>query len=440
MIDEEIKYPFEDEFQSKIVACCLKSKKFNLRTHGLISPKYFDRESEAALVNIISRYYGTYGELPSNAALSNLIKEDVAAKILRNDAVADVIKTIRSLREEDITDEAYIVDQVARFARHRAMESAILDYAELIEKGSYDKAAKVISDASAVSANDDNTSYDFFGEKEIEDREKRRNDRLKGITSSDIVGTGVKKLDDALYHKGWAKKELYVMMGAAKAGKSISLAYFTKNAVVAGKNVLFVTLEVSKEITAERIDSSLTGLVMSKIEHHSVEAKEKIERLRDRSGRLIIEEFPTGTLTPNMLSRVIQKHKDNGIVFDMVTVDYADIMRPNDKTDEPIENSKSIYIDLRAMAQVENVVMLSAMQTNREGAKVATAKMEHAAEDFNKIRIPDLVISINRTDEEKAANKARLFFAASRNQEGDFALGIDQKLESMQFIVRAYSV
>jgi len=179
---------------------------------------------------------------------------------------------------------------------------------------------------------------------------------------------------------------------------------------------------------------------MTELENHIIDAKEKIKALQEKAGTLKIKEYPTGTLTPNALSRVIQKYKGDGIVFDMIVVDYADIMAPNIKTDNSIENSKSIYIDLRAMAQLENVVMLSAMQTNREGAKAATSRMEHAAEDFNKIRIPDLVISINRTDEERSRNEARLFFAASRNQKGDFTIHIQQDLEKMAFIEKVLKI
>ena len=61
-------------------------------------------------------------------------------------------------------------------------------------------------------------------------------------------------------------------------------------------------------------------------------------------------------------------------------------------------------------------------------------KMENVAEDFNKIRIADLVISINRTPEEVVTNTARLYFAASRNQMGDKTLKISQDLSTMTFI------
>jgi replicative DNA helicase len=62
--------------------------------------------------------------------------------------------------------------------------------------------------------------------------------------------------------------------------------------------------------------------------------------------------------------------------------------------------------------------------------------MDHVADDFNKVRIADLMISINRTDEERAAGRARLFFAASRNQEGEFTIEIEQALDRMKFITR----
>ena len=78
--------------------------------------------------------------------------------------------------------------------------------------------------------------------------------------------------------------------------------------------------------------------------------------------------------------------------------------------------------------------MLTATQTNREGYKSAVAKAEHVSEDFNKVRTVDLMISINKTEEEAARGEARLYFAASRNQESGFTIVIKQNLAMMRFI------
>jgi replicative DNA helicase len=91
-------------------------------------------------------------------------------------------------------------------------------------------------------------------------------------------------------------------------------------------------------------------------------------------------------------------------------------------------------VDLRAIAFEENVAMLTATQANREGHKAAVVKAEHVAEDFNKVRTVDLMISINKTEEEARDGIARLYFAASRNQESGFTIVVKQNLACMQFV------
>jgi replicative DNA helicase len=147
-----------------------------------------------------------------------------------------------------------------------------------------------------------------------------------------------------------------------------------------------------------------------------------------------VHEFASSKFTPNSMQALIDRYKAKGIVFDLVVIDYLDIMAPNYRTQDSVENSKSIYTDMRAIALMEGFAMLSATQTNREGFKSTVAKAEHVAEDFNRIRIADLVISINITDEERSKNEARLYFAASRNQESGFTVFIQQDMATMTFI------
>jgi replicative DNA helicase len=431
------KFEFDADFQTKIVACVYKDPNFNRRALELIKPEYFDSEVEASIIDVVGRYFKKYNTTPSFAVASHLVVAENKAKTIRKETALSMIEHMKDvLSVEPITDAEFIAEQVSEFARRKAMESAALASVELIESGEYEKAAKVFAEASQVGLNDGDTGYDFFGEEEIAQREMLRNERLAGVKTKRIIPSGIPALDKRLFHKGFGRGEYYSLMGPPKSGKSISLAFFAKNAVVAGYNVLMVTLEVSKAITAERIDSSLTGIAMMELENNIIAAKEKIEEYKKggKMGRLIIEERPHSTLTVPELSRIIQNHKSKGIIFDMIVVDYADIMRPEHRYNDPIENSKSIYSSLRAMAQIEDVVLLSATQTNREGAKVVTAKMEHQSEDFNRIRIPDLVISINATEDEKARGEARLYFVASRNQQDGFSIHISQDLSTMTFI------
>lgn len=218
------------------------------------------------------------------------------------------------------------------------------------------------------------------------------------------------------------------------AHNTLAMVNFAANASRAGYNVLYTTLEVSARIISERLDSYVTQTNVRDLENNTMDVNNKVEALAKKSGRLMIHEFASGTMTPTMLRNLIDRYRNRGLIFDLVVVDYADIMAPDHRTDNVIENSKEIYVGLRALAFEFDCAILTATQTNREGYKAQTAKAEHVAEDFNKIRTADLVISINSTEEERAQNVARLYFAASRNQESGFTVRIKQNMKKMTFI------
>lgn len=431
------KYTFDEDFQRKVTACCILDTAFNNRTDGLIKPEYFENEVEGMLVRLVQSFYNKWKKVPNQKLLTQLIKVKEDAKVVKPALAEEMRQLLPDIIGEDISDAEYIAEEIAKFAKHCEIESAFLNSLDLLDKGEFDKIEKRCTDAFKVGIKNEVSNYDVFGEDEIKQREKDKDEKRLGIVSGkskDVISTGFPSLDGRLYHNGWGKGEFYSMMGAPKSGKSISLAFFAKNAAIKGNNVLFVTLEVSKKIASERIESSVTGVLMKELINKTVEVREKMLEVAKTSGKLIIEEHPNGVWTPRDLKACIQKYKSNGIVFDMIVIDYADIMAPSVRTDNAIENSKSVYLELREIAQVEYAVVLSAMQTNRDGAKSAVARAEHAAEDFNRIRIPDLVISINATDDEKKDGVARLFFAASRNQESGFTVLIEQKIEAMVFI------
>jgi len=431
--EEVKKYEFDLDFQTKIAACIVRDPEFNLRTEGLINPFYFENAGIAYIAELGLSYFRDYRKVATPVVFSNLIKDAVKSGKIRSDYVSDVRDAFMSSFKDDISDAPYVADCVAEFARHRAFESAILKSVSLIEKRDFSAIEKVVNDAMNVGVHDDIEEYEYFDA--IEHRTNKREDRLSGKKEEfDSISSGVPDLDKHLYWEGWGRKELTVFMGAPKMGKSQALAFFARNAALLGYSVLFVSLEVSKDIISDRIDASVSEVPMKDLVNRLGVVSKKVEDVAKTAGKLYVAEFPTGTLTCSALRRLINRHKSKGRKFDMVVVDYADIMAAEHRSRDPREDSKSIYVGLRAIAQMENVVMMTATQTNREGAKADVSRMEHVAEDFNKVRIADLVISINKTEEERMRDQARLYFAASRNQAGDFSLVINQDVACMQFI------
>jgi replicative DNA helicase len=441
-------FSFDHSFQLKVAAFACRDDGFMRRCSHLLKPEYFENAGVAALVSLSLEHFKRYRCVPDKSSTMLAIVDAVKAKVIRK----DILETLKAARleilEHALTNIGYVEDKVAEFARYQAVSQAILQSVDLLEQKKMPKILEIVKTAINIGANEEGDAYYYF--ERIDTRTEARLDVVMGKNPPKGITTGVLKMDEKLYHNGWGRKELVSIMGAAKSGKSTALINFAKSAALAKHNVLYVTLEVSAAIASDRLDASVSSTLMKELTTNVNHVREIVEDLQKRSGQLIIHEFASGTMTPNMLVNLIERYKSPGrkpdgtvrnpIKFDLIVVDYADIMAPNFRTNDPIENSKSVYIDLRAIAFQENVAVLTATQTNREGAKKAVATMTDVSEDFNKVRTVDLMISINKTDEEAKRGEARLYFAASRNQEGGFTIVVKQNIAMMQFITSVLRV
>lgn len=405
---------FDNEFKDKVLALNLRDQNFCERIDGLIQPDFFDNEVDSYIILAVQQHYHKYKVNPSPVALVHKLKRDVADNIVRKEVAGPIGSKIKQLYQSDISDREFVLEEVASFVRKKATINAIEEAANIIDAGGdISTILPIMQKAIDVGTSDLVTAYDF--KENLDQRLEIRKARLSGEIAYNSVTTGYKRFDECLYRRGWGKGELSMYMGASKGGKSIALLDHGIRACEKGHNVLFVSLEVSTEIQVDRMDANISGIKFDDIYTHFDKVKDRVGRWSEKAAKLILHEYPTGTFKVSDLRRLIKKYQAKGIIFDLVVLDYADIML-SESTGENIDKSKQVMVDLRALAQSENVALLTATQTNREGAKVDTIEAIHVAEDYNKIRIADLVISINAGDIEKEMGEARLHFAASRNQ------------------------
>lgn len=433
-------YEFDLPFQRKIAALFTRDTVFAQRTVDVIDPDYFTEESVRTLVRIVKSHLDVYDAVPDMRILPTLIKDEIAAKRIRKDGLDELKDLLRECMKADLSNPKFVADKIVGFARHQAMEQAIMESVGYLEKGDFTKIEERMRAALAVGILDEAVGYNYFDE--ITNRSTKRDDIASGKVLRSGISSGYPLIDSLLYHAGWGRKELSCFMGPAKSGKSMMLGDMAKNASLGGYNVLYVTCEVSTEIIADRLDAAMSNTLMNDLVKSgsiaSVDAA--IRRLQAGAGRLEIREYASGTLKPSDLRRVIEKYRTDGMIFDMVVVDYADIMAPNHRADDLRENLRTIYIDLRAIAFDFNVALLTATQTNREGAKAATAKATDVGDDWNKARTVDVLIGINATDDEKKAGKARLYWALSRSTIDGVTVEIEQDRARMIFVKKILGV
>ena len=428
-------YELDTGFQRKIIALTMRDPIFMAQTEGLIKPEYFEEEVDQTVAAISLDFFKAYRSVPSVSSIPTMLKDAILKKKIRKDIFQDVKDRVVTLMNLKVPDVKFVTEKVEEFAKSQAMQAAILESAELAAKGDFAKIRKVMAQALDVGLQDEGERYNYWGE--IDSRTDHRAAIKAGLIKPDGVPTGFPELDDCLDpHKGWGREELSVLMGAAKAGKSMALAEYARSASLMGYNVIYFTLENSAKITADRIDANISDTMVRALNDTPNAIKAKLQAAEAKAGLLEIIRFPSGTMKPSMMRRVLERDRNRGQVYDLIIVDYADIMAPEVFTPDPIENSKQIYLALRAMSQEYKAAMLTATQSNREGAKKDTIRGTDVAEDFNRVRIADLLLTINATEEEIKAGEARIFFANMRNAESGFTLRIKQDRSRMKFLIK----
>ncbi len=431
---------FDDGFQAKLLAHMIRDKKFMVRAGGLVDPHQFENAAHACLARMAKRHYELFDEIASIEAFARTFKKECDAKVIRAELIDDCKEAIRAVFKSKLTDHEYMVNEVATFARHTAIDLAMEKAYDLKNKGNFEKAEQLLQEAFRVGAADDSACYDYF--ESAADRRSEREAYATGEITHNGVTTGLDALNALLYHKGWGRREMTLLMGGLKSGKSIGLGYFAINAALASENVLNVTLEVHRDIIADRTDAKVTGTPMSELEAERDAVFDKVESLvgAGKVGKYIIAERMGANFTPVSLRQLIEDYRAQGILFDMVVLDYLDLCKPTHRTTDPRHDDKIMYTEFRALADEYDFALLSATQTNRSGMGSETADATHVADNIEKLRIADLTISINATEDEKSAGEARLFFAASRNQAGSISVLIKQDLDRMKFIDRIKDV
>ena len=118
------------ELQKLFLEFLAQDKDLFVRVNGILSPEYFDR-SLRKTVSFVKEHAEGYGALPTHEQI-------LALTGLELRGLGDVV---------DQRHKDWFVDEFEQFCKHKALESAILESADLLEKGEYGPVERKIKEA-----------------------------------------------------------------------------------------------------------------------------------------------------------------------------------------------------------------------------------------------------------------------------------------------------
>ena len=357
------------EVQKLYLELMLADAEVFVRCQGIFDHTLFDRKLQDA-AEFINVYAKEYSVLPEYSMVNASCRVDLQ-------------------RPEEAKEGhlEWLMDEFEQFTRHKALERAIIDSADLLEKKDYGQVETKIKEAVQISLTKD-MGTDYFADP------RARLMRIKDKNGQ--ISTGWPSLDKRLFG-GMNRGELNIFAGGSGAGKSLFLANLGVNWCLQGLNVVYLTLELSEELVSMRIDAMTTGISTKEIFRDIDDVEMKVRIIGKKAGALQIKYMPSGKTANDLRAYMKEFEIKTGRKIDVLLVDYLDLLMPMSKKISPADlfiKDKYVSEELRNLAVEKQCILVTASQLNRGAVEEVEFDHSHISGGLSKIQTADNVFGI----------------------------------------------
>ena len=396
-MSEQKEYTYE--LQKLFVEFLAHDQDLFVRVNGICDPEFFTRELRKT-VEFIQAHANDYGALPTSEQI-----------------VATTGMELQNLTDVDARHDDWFIDEFETFCKHKALEKAILSSTDLLEQGEFGAVELMIKEAVGIGLAK-HLGIDYWSNP-LERIEKVRNTR--GGTS-----TGWTEIDKKLYG-GFNRGELNIFAAPSGGGKSLFLQNLALNWALDGKNVLYISLELSEELCSMRLDSMLTGYSTKEVFKNAEDVGLKVGAISKKAGNLQIVQMPNGITINDVNSFMKEYEVKHNIKLDAVLLDYLDLMMPAQRKVPPSDlfiKDKFVSEELRNFAVEKDLLFATASQLNRAAVEEVEFDHSHIAGGISKIQTADNVIGIFTSTAMRERGRYQIQFMKTRS-----SAGVGQKVD-----------
>ena len=385
-----------DKVEILILRNLLYNEEYLRKVIPFIKPDYFEDPHQKIVFEEVRNFVDQYNEQATKEVLCIEVekRQDI------NDTSFQEITKIISYLEDVSTDFAWLIDTTEKWCRDRAIYLALMESIALADGKDSEKdrgaIPSILSDALAVSF-DNHIGHDYLSDYEERYESYHRKE--------DKIPFDLEYLNK-ITKGGIPNKTLNIALAGTGVGKSLFMCHVAASALLGGKNVLYITLEMAEEKIAERIDANLLNVPIQEIgDLPKSMFADKVTKLAQKTqGTLIIKEYPTASAhSGHFRSLLNELALKKSFRPDIIFIDYLNICASSRYRAGSNVNSysyiKSIAEELRGLAVEANVPIVSATQTTRSGYGSSDVDLTDTSESFGLPATADLMLALISTDE-----------------------------------------
>jgi archaellum biogenesis ATPase FlaH len=384
---------YDYEVQKVYLEMMLNDAETFVRCQGIFDHTLFDRKLQDA-AQFINEYTKQYNVMPDYETVNASCRTDLTKPL--------------DVKEGHLN---WLMDDFEQFTRHKALERAIINSADLLEKNNYGEVESLIKEAVQIGLARD-MGTDYFADPR---------GRLLGLKDKNgQVSTGWATMDKKLFG-GFNRGELNIFAGGSGAGKSLFLANLGVNWALQGLNVVYLTLELSEQLVSMRIDSMTTGISTRDIFKNIDDVEMKVKMIGKKSGQMQIKYMPSGKTANDIRAYLKEYEIKTGKRVDVLLVDYLDLLMPIGRkisAENLFVKDKYVSEELRNLAMELQCVFVTASQLNRGAVEEVEFDHSHISGGLSKIQTADNVFGIFTSRAMRERGRYQLQLMKTRSSSG----------------------
>jgi len=385
-----------DKVEFLILRNFLHNEQYTRKVIPFVKAEYFEDTNQKIVFEEIIRFIQEYNQLATKEVLCIEVEK---RKDITDDSFKEIVHLIECLDDVPVEFE-WLVNTTEKWCRDRAIYLALMESIHIAdgkdEKKNRDSIPSILSDALAVSF-DAHVGHDY-----LQDYEQRYESYHKKEEKIEFDLEYFNKITKG----GLPNKTLNIALAGTGVGKSLFMCHVASSALLQGRNVLYITLEMAEERIAERIDANLLNVPIQDIAELPKQMFEnKVTNLAKKTqGTLIIKEYPTASAHAGHFKALLNELAlKKSFRPDIIFIDYLNICASSRHKANNSVNSysyiKSIAEELRGLAVEFNVPIVSATQTTRSGYGNSDVELTDTSESFGLPATADLMFALISTEE-----------------------------------------
>lgn len=386
----------ENLVEFSILQALTTNEEYARKVIPFLKESYFKDAESKVVYELIDSFYSNYNSVPSREALAISLqdKKQIPEKIYNSS-----LELIERIDPKASFDVRWMTDATEKFCKERALYEAITK-SILIADGQDKKLDTgaipgILQEALSVSF-DANVGSEYF---------ESAADRYDHYTQAINKIRFGHQIMNAATCGGYENGSLNLFMAPQNVGKTLMLCDLAANAIMDGKDVLYISMEMASWKIEERIDCNILDIELKKMKTVGKENfLTRINALKSKShGRLYTKQFPTGVGHVGHFRALLEELRiKKNFVPDIIVVDYLGIcasQRYKSSNYQSYQAMGFVAQELRALGIEYDVPVWSAVQTNRSGYNNSDVDETSLAESMAIIHVADLMWAIIRTEE-----------------------------------------